>query len=256
MSDTATAACKPALCKELSPSKKLKRNIDDGSKAEVVLKKWKPLPSPTSQLVPGEGMGRRCGAAFFDCPCEELAKKLLGCALFRPVDGTLCWGRVVETEAYLGGEDKAAHSYNGKRTPRNEAMYMTPGTAYVYSIYGVHHCFNISSQGEGAAVLIRALEPLGGVANMRARRKSVKKETDLCNGPAKLCRALGIGKECDRLDLATSQVLWVESEEEAGPWTKEVVASGRVGVQYAEEWADKPLRFYFKGCPCVSKPWN
>lgn len=90
---------------------------------------------------------------------------------------------------------------------------------------------------------------------MRVRRKGVKKEKDLSNGPAKLCKALGIGKECNRLDLTASQVLWVEPEQEPGPW-EEVVKSGRVGVQYAEEWADKPLRFYFKACTYVSKPRN
>ena len=159
----------------------------------------------------------------------------------------------METEAYLGGEDKAAHSYNGKRTQRNEAMYMPPGTAYVYSIYGMHHCFNVSSRGSGAAVLIRALEPLGGLETMRERRKGAKKERDFCSGPAKLCQALSINKTCDKLDLASSDELWVELLEEAVPWG-EVAESGRIGVQYAgTEWAEKLLRFYFKDCPHVSK---
>ena len=103
-------------------------------------------------------------------------------------------GRIVETEAYLGGDDKASHSYNGRRTDRNEAMYMKPGTCYVYSIYGVHCCVNISSLGEGAAVLVRALEPTAGEGLMKKRRKSAKKSRDqaLCNGPSKLCQALDI----------------------------------------------------------------
>lgn len=165
------------------------------------------------------------------------------------------WGRIVETEAYLGGEDKAAHSYNMKRTPRNEAMYMPPGTAYVYSVYGMHCCFNISSRGGGAAVLIRALEPIGGVVTMMQRRGNVKAMKDLCNGPAKLCQAMGINKSCDKLDLMTSRELWVELPEGGGSKEEvEVVVSKRIGVAYAgDEWANKPLRFYLKDSPYISK---
>ena len=237
-------------------SRKLKRKLEDldGDRLTVsngCKKTRKPPSPPTSQQQLGREERSRCDASFFDSPCKELAKSLLGCALFRVSNGQTCWGRIVETEAYLGGEDKAAHSYDGKRTERNEAMYMPPGTAYVYSIYGMHHCFNVSSRGDGAAVLIRALEPLGGVTSLRERRRGSKKK-DLCNGPAKLCQALGVGKDCNRFDLTTSPVLWVEHPERA--WScGEVVESGRIGVQYAGEWADKPLRFYLKNCPYVSK---
>lgn len=241
---------------KLTASKKLKRRLEDLD-GDLTVSNWrkerKPSPLITNQQQLGREEGSKCGAAFYDSPCEELARSLLGCVLFRIFNGQTCWGRIVETEAYLGGEDKAAHSYDGKRTKRNEAMYMGPGTAYVYSIYGMHHCFNISSRGDGAAVLIRALEPLGGVTVMRGRRKGIMKEKDLCNGPAKLCKALNIGKDCDRMDLVTSPVLWVEYPD--GAWScGEVVESGRIGVQYAEEWADKPLRFYLKDCLYVSKP--
>ena len=165
-----------------------------------------------------------------------------------------CWGQIVETEAYLGGDDKAAHSYNGRRTERNEAMYMQPGTAYVYSIYGMYWCFNISSRGEGAAVLVRALEPLGGMASMKKRRKKMKKETDLCNGPAKLCQAMAIDKACDKLDLVLSKELWVKHPQNDGEVEEGVVTSGRVGVDHAgQEWASKPLRFYFRDNRFVSK---
>lgn len=231
---------------------------------------------------------KRCSFDFYDCPCEELAKKLLGCLLVSSSPGGggakggsgakkdneswKCWGRIVETEAYLGGEDKAAHSYGGRRTERNQAMYMFPGTSYVYSIYGMHCCFNISSRGPGAAVLIRALEPLEGLDHMRICRKVARKEQDLCNGPAKLCQALGIDKTCDQLDLTSSQRLWVElpvvggaeavsgsggtgdSAAVGGASTSEVVESARVGVQYAgEEWAGKLLRFHVRGSKFVSK---
>ena len=166
-----------------------------------------------------------------------------------------CWGRIVETEAYLGGEDKAAHSYGGKRTERNEAMYMPPGTAYVYSIYGMHSCFNISSRGEGAAVLVRALEPLGGLEHMRASRKVAKNDRNLCNGPAKLCQALGINKTCNRLDMTSSDRLWVEpSEVDGEEGGFEVVERTRIGIDYAgEEWAGKLLRLYVKDSRFVSK---
>ena len=168
--------------------------------------------------------------------------------------GALCRGRIVETEAYLGGEDKAAHSYNGKRTERNMATFMQPGTAYVYSIYGMHCCFNISSNGEGAAVLVRALEPLQGAENMRERRKAAKKDKDLCSGPAKLCQAMGIDKSCNKVDLVSCDSLWVEPRATTTPINDvDIVRSVRIGVDYAEEWAKKPLRFYIKGNPCVSK---
>ena len=168
--------------------------------------------------------GVRCGVEFFDQPCENLASALLGCVLVsRGEDGVECRGVVVETEAYLGGEDRAAHSYNGRRSRANAAMYMVsegeggrggegicqcvlylqaPGTAYVYSIYGMHCCFNVSSHGEGAAVLVRALCPVAGLEVMRSRRGwkergegKQRKDSDLCNGPGKLCQAMGITKQ-------------------------------------------------------------
>ena len=105
----------------------------------------------------------KLGRCFYDRPCEDLAKKLLGKVLYRILDnGEVFCGRIVETEAYLGEVDKACHAYGGKKTKRCEPMYMAPGTAYVYIIYGMYHCLNISSPEPGACVLIRALEPLQG----------------------------------------------------------------------------------------------
>lgn len=106
----------------------------------------------------------------YNVPCYELANILLGKLLVRKFDGNILKGRIVETECYLGGEDKASHSYNGKQTPRNEPMFMPPGTAYVYLTYGMYHCFNISAAEPGAAVLIRALEPIEGLDCMRTLR--------------------------------------------------------------------------------------
>eukprot|EP00731_Ephydatia_muelleri_P029436 Em0020g1080a len=194
----------------------------------------------------------RCTRDFYTRPCVDLARALLGCVLVKCSEGKVCKGIIVETEAYLGGEDKAAHSFAGKKTERNAAMFMAPGTAYVYSVYGMHHCFNVSSDGDGAAVLVRALEPYEGMEEMAARRKGAKKKTrELCNGPAKLCEALGIDKSSDKLDLVTSATLWVERR--GSSEVQEVTVAKRVGVEYAEEWADKPLRFYISGNACVSK---
>ena len=163
-------------------------------------------------------------------------------------------GRIVETEAYLGGDDKASHSYNGRRTDRNEAMYMKPVTCYVYSIYGVHCCVNISSLGEGAAVLVRALKPTAGEELMKKRRKSAKKSRDLCNGPSKLCQALDITRSRhDKIDLCTSEELWVESGGELIA-DGDIVCGARIGIASAgEEWAGKLLRVYIRDNDCVSR---
>lgn len=260
---------KQSVMESASPCRKLKRKSDDFYCGGERKKKKLQQPTTTTStthpsLSPSPTPNSRCGRQFFDSPCEELARSLLGCALFRmemetsaeDEKGRCCWGCIVETEAYLGGADKAAHSYGGKRTERNEAMYMAPGTAYVYSVYGIHCCFNISSRGGGAAVLIRALEPLGGMVDMRERRgRAARRDKDLCNGPAKLCQALGIDREsCDKLDVVTSPFLWVEPPPEgAGPGG--VAESGRIGVEYAgEEWASKPLRYYIRDSPFVSRP--
>ena len=194
----------------------------------------------------------RLDQKFFDQQCKELAVALLGTLLVRKVDGELLSGRIVETEAYLGIMDQAAHSYRGKRTSRNEAMFMKPGTCYVYSIYGIHHCVNISSCGEGAAVLIRALEPVDGVHKMRElRRNFAGKDIHLCKGPGNLCKALNITKEQNQQDLINSNEIWLEAGDTP---CEQVSSSSRIGVDYAGlEWATKPLRFYITNSLAVSK---
>ncbi len=143
---------------------KLKRGTSgseaDSSKAKKVCKapdssKYFDINTNVSKIestTDGEANSKsnknRLCSVFFDKPCEDLAKRLLGKKLFRKMDsGEIVSGIIVETEAYLGKEDKGAHSYNGKRTERNEAMYMAPGTIYVYNIYGMYTCINISSKG-------------------------------------------------------------------------------------------------------------
>ncbi|XP_050740050.1 DNA-3-methyladenine glycosylase-like [Eriocheir sinensis] len=226
------------------------------------------------------GEERRAGtlrSRFFDQECVELARALLGKVLVRVVEGQRVSARVVETEGYLGGPDAASHSSGGKRTPRNEPMYMKPGTAYVYSIYGMYHCFNVSSRGDGACVLVRAAEPLEGLEVMvegRGKRRGASapplKPHQLCNGPSKLCQALALTKDsANKLDLSVSEEFWVEEEEEelkkeeaeegcdggrgGGAAQDKIVVSARIGVDsYGEEWAKKPLRFYILGNKCVS----
>lgn len=136
---------------------------------------------------------------------------------------------------------------------------MKPGTLYVYVIYGMYFCMNVSSRGDGACVLLRALEPLGGLETMRQLRNALRKGTvgralkdrELCSGPSKLCQALAIDKSFDQRDLAADTAVWMEH---SAPGTREpaVVAAARVGIGQAGEWAQKPLRFYVRGSPWVS----
>jgi DNA-3-methyladenine glycosylase len=181
------------------------------------------------------------GREFFARTVHEVAPDLVGCTLL--VDGV--GGRIAEVEAY-DGEDPASHGYRG-RTARNRSMFGSPGHAYVYRSYGVHSLLNAvcEPEGVGAAVLIRALEPLAGVEIMRARRGV----DDLCSGPGKLTQALGIGLEENGTDLAVGPVVI-----EAPPpgWTDVPVAVGpRIGITKA---AELPWRFCVAGNRHVSRP--
>ncbi|XP_070388622.1 uncharacterized protein [Dermacentor albipictus] len=204
----------------------------------------------------------RLSRRFYGVDCQLLARRLLGKILVRRLaDGTVLKCRVVETECYLGCDDQASHSFNGRRTERNEPMFMDPGTAYVYIAYGMYHCFNISSEGDGAAVLLRSAVPLQGVDLMRrlrgARRKDAGRKLklfELCNGPSKLCLAMNITKETlNKEFLPDSQALWLERDSEGDVPAEEIVVSRRVGIEGAgRESAAKPLRFYLRDCDCVS----
>lgn len=180
-----------------------------------------------------------------------LARALLGQILVRRLpDGRELAGRVVEVEAYLGIEDRAAHSFGGRRTARNASMWGEAGRAYVYFTYGMHWCLNVVSDRAEVptACLIRALEPLRGIEEMKRRRRR-EAATDLCSGPAKLTEALGIDGKLDGLDLVTSRELYLVR----GTPSRQFIGSGaRVGVAYAGDWAAKPLRFFLEGNPHVS----
>jgi DNA-3-methyladenine glycosylase len=177
---------------------------------------------------------------FYDRDAKSVARDLLGKLLVRRVDRRKRVGRIVETEAYLGPPDLAAHSSHGL-TKRTEVMHGPPGHAYVYLIYGMHHCLNLVT-GPGnypSAVLLRALEP---VANL---------DSSSASGPGRLCRSLDIDRRLNGHDLTRGELVVVEPPEAPDPF--EIVARPRIGVDYAGEWAHKPLRFYIAGNRYVSR---
>ncbi len=189
-------------------------------------------------------MGRKLARPFYERPTVEVARELLGKYLVhRTAQGPII-GRIVETEAYVGPEDRASHAWRG-RTPRAAIMFGPPGYAYVYLIYGQHHCLNIVTEREGypAAVLIRAVEPIVP----EAARAAV-----IPNGPGKVCRYLEVDRTFNGADLCGS-VLYVEDRGEVlSPEC--IVAAPRIGVDYAGPWREKLWRFYIRGNPFVSRP--
>ena len=188
---------------------------------------------------------------FFRQDTVELARKLLGCLLIHRTPDGVAGGMIVETEAYIGAIDKACHAYRN-RSERTEIMYHDGGYAYVYFIYGMHHCFNVVTgpEGEGNAVLIRALEPVIGLELMQ-RRRNTKTLQNLCSGPGKVCLALDITKNEYGLDLCNADSPLHLIQYRHIPDAK-IVASPRINVAYAEEAAAWPWRFYVKENPYVS----
>ena len=175
---------------------------------------------------------------FYNRDTVEVARALLGKLLVHHVDGLQRIGRITEVEAYLGPHDQAAHSRRGV-TPRTQVMFGEPGHAYVYLIYGMHHCLNVVTEpaGRGCAVLLRALEP---VANIHANTR----------GPGLLCKAMGVNLLQNRADLCGEQ-LYIADD---GMRPDAIVATPRIGVDYAGEWALAPLRFLIEGNHWVSGP--
>jgi DNA-3-methyladenine glycosylase len=194
---------------------------------------------------------KRLSRAFYARDTLIVAHELLGQRLVRLLDGQRIAGRIVEVEAYIGEEDKACHAAPG-RTARNVMMYGPAGHAYVYFIYGMHHCFNVVTEREGfpAAVLVRALEPEEGIEVMRAHRGR-RDGVELTNGPAKLCYALGIDRALNGVDLVTSAQLWIEQDVaiEQG----QVATGPRVGVRGDERALKVAWRFWLRTSPYISK---
>ena len=232
-----------------------------------------------------------CALAVSEIDCSvdaiTLGRNLLGQRLVRVVDGVRRSGLIVETEAYVGIQDRASHAYGGRRTPRNESMYLSGGHVYVYFTYGMHHCVNVVCGGldEPAAVLIRALEPEEGISEMARSRgkkfdpiheglempgrpKNVSKLLlELCNGPGKLSQALEIDRTLDGLLLTNLQkgrrragvfspILFIEKVRQRALPGHLIAASTRVGLGQVGSWKKRNLRFSIIGNPNVSVTVN
>ncbi|MFQ6100681.1 MAG: DNA-3-methyladenine glycosylase [Anaerolineae bacterium] len=210
----------------------------------------------------------RLNRDFFARDTLTVARALLGQRLVRVLDGVRLSGRIVEVEAYIGEEDRASHARFG-RTRRNMPMYGQPGHAYVYFIYGMHHCLNLVTEREGypAAVLIRALEPLEGIEVMQARRwpepcpelrrrtvqgRGGRPDVQLTGGPARLCQALAIDRWFDGADLCAPGALLFIEEDAAVP-DEAIVTGPRIGVRGDGVALTAPWRFYVRGNRYVSR---
>ncbi len=190
---------------------------------------------------------------FFQRDSLALARGLLGMILAHDTPEGVCRGRIVEVEAYRGVRDRAAHSFGGRRTPRNETMYGPAGHAYVYFVYGMHHCVNVVAADVDVpeAVLIRALLPTEGIEIMQRRRASSRavKVERLCQGPANLSRAMGIDRRHNGFDLLAGPL----RIEVGTPLPDRLVAKApRVGVAYAGVDARRPWRLYERHQTAVS----
>ncbi|MTI95487.1 MAG: DNA-3-methyladenine glycosylase [Firmicutes bacterium] len=183
---------------------------------------------------------------FYNQPTLQVARELLGTILVHQAESRIVAGKIVETEAYLQG-DPACHANQGP-TKRNASMFGPPGHSYVYLIYGIHYCFNVVTMpaGVGEAVLIRALEPLKGLALMQQRRNQHRPEL-LCAGPGRLCQALGITMDHDGISLSGDK-LWLEKAEPVQ--ADNIIITTRIGIT---QGADLPYRFYIANNKYVSR---
>jgi DNA-3-methyladenine glycosylase len=187
--------------------------------------------------------------SFFRRDAATVAEELLGRIVVAGVAGRRAVGRIVETEAYLGAPDPASHAFGYRRHAGNLSLYSPPGTWYVYRSYGLHWCANLVAgpPGVGAAVLLRALQPLEGLALMRRRRR-VERERHLCAGPGRLCEALGITRRLDGLAMRAAPVRVLAGD----PTEASLIArTPRIGISRARDW---PLRFLVRESPWVSGP--
>ena len=182
---------------------------------------------------------KKLSREFYNRETTAVARDLLGLHLVHRSQNIERIGKIVEVEAYLGEHDFASHSSKGL-TKRTAVMFGPPGFAYVYLIYGVYHCFNVVTEptGVGAAVLIRAIEPILNI-------------TDRACGPGLLCKAIKIDRQLNAHDLLSDNLFITDQDAES---PNNIVETPRIGVHYAKEWAAIPLRFYIQGNPFVSKP--
>lgn len=183
----------------------------------------------------------------------QIARELLGQKLCTRIGGVLTSGLITETEAYCGRRDRACHAFGGRRTARTEVMYAAGGVAYVYLCYGVHEMFNIVTHqaGYADAVLIRAVEPVDGLAQMLVRRGHTTLSPRLSAGPGALTQALGIGRSQNGWSLLGDMDIWIETAPR--PADDEIIATTRIGIAYAGEDAGLPWRFYWDKSMYVSR---
>jgi len=214
-----------------------------------------PAGDPSSQRS-HEPTPDRLDPRALDGSPEDVARRLLGGLLVRDDDLGRRIARIVETEAYAGPGDMASHARFG-RTPRTAVMFGPPGHAYVYLVYGMHHCLNVvcGPDGQASAALIRAVEPLVGVARMRERRgASGGPDHRLGAGPARACQALDIDRRLHGIDLLRDERLWLAAPTDDQSFG--IVSGTRIGVDYAgPEWAGRPWRFGIAGHPSLSRPF-
>ena len=183
----------------------------------------------------------------------QISQALLGKVLETNISNRKTSGVIVETEAYAGKHDRASHSYQNKKTQRNSAMFKDGGHAYIYLCYGIHSLFNVVTNIKGTpqAVLIRAIEPVNGIEQMLKRRKMKKLSTNLTSGPGKLCQALGISLQHNKVSLQGPNISVYDSGITVS--RSSIIACPRIGVDYAGKDALKPWRFYIKLNPWHSK---
>ena len=200
--------------------------------------------------------GKTLGNNFFKRDTVEVAKNLLGKKIIRNISGNFFCAKIVETEAYLGLEDRACHSYGGNITKRNEILYKEGGTIYVYLIYGMYNLLNIVTKNENdpEAVLIRAVEPIENIDAMAVNRfgkiykdLSSYQKKNLTNGPGKLTMAMEIDRALNG-KILSQDYLYIEEGEDV----RNIIETKRIGIDYAGEDANLPLRFYIEDNPYVS----
>lgn len=201
-------------------------------------------------------------ADFYAGDTVQIARALLGKLLLRRLNGAWLAAVISETEAYVGRCDKACHAYAYRRTPRTETLFAPPGTAYIYFVYGMHHCLNAVTEPEGepSAVLIRGARPLLGQDTMAQHRHrhpwvalSRAQQRDLLNGPGRLCQALAIDRTFDKTSLVDGLDLLI-AEDAPGLGLhaiqpRDIRVTPRIGIDYAEEAKDFPWRFLWNGAP-------
>lgn len=188
-------------------------------------------------------MANKLNEKFYEQPTLNVARQLLGKYLIHKIGNKKLTGKIVETEAYIGPEDKASHASRG-RTPRTDLMFWSGGYSYIYLIYGMYYCFNVVTEDKNypAAILIRALQPISGFKNSHIK---------LMNGPGKLCREMKIDKKLNGANLTRTKI-WIENRGDKIEPSR-IATKKRIGIDYAGSWKNKLWRFYIINNPAVSK---